>query len=131
VEAVTDGRGRERGRIDHLTIGVADLAATERFYMTIAPHAGFALEVEPAERIRLQLPDATISFVPGDPTIGLHLAFSARDDATVEAFHRAAIAAGYEDNGGPGERAIYHPGYFGAFVFDPDGTNVEAVHHNR
>jgi catechol 2,3-dioxygenase-like lactoylglutathione lyase family enzyme len=49
----------------------------------------------------------------------------------VRAFHSAALAAGYEDNGGPGERAVYHPGYYGAFVLDPDGHNIEVVNHNR
>ena len=61
----------------------------------------------------------------------VHLAFPAQDDATVRAFHAAALAAGYEDHGGPGERAAYHPGYYGAFVLDPDGHNVEVVNHNR
>ena len=60
----------------------------------------------------------------------VHLAFPAREDATVRAFHAAALAAGYEDHGGPGERAVYHPGYYGAFVLDPDGHNVEVVNHN-
>ena len=54
-----------------------------------------------------------------------------REDATVRAFHGAALAAGYEDHGAPGERAVYHPGYYGAFVLDPDGHNVEVVNHNR
>jgi catechol 2,3-dioxygenase-like lactoylglutathione lyase family enzyme len=58
-------------------------------------------------------------------------AFPAQDDATVRAFHAAALAAGYEDHGGPGERAVYHPGYYGAFVLDPDGHNIEVVNHNR
>jgi catechol 2,3-dioxygenase-like lactoylglutathione lyase family enzyme len=53
------------------------------------------------------------------------------DDATVDAFHRAATAAGYRDNGAPGERAEYHPGYYGAYLLDPDGNNVEVVNHNR
>ena len=61
----------------------------------------------------------------------VHLAFSAGDDATVRAFHAAALAGGYEDNGAPGERVVYHPGYYGAFVLDPDGHNVEVVNHNR
>ena len=61
----------------------------------------------------------------------VHLAFPAREDATVRAFHAAALAAGYEDHGAPGERAVYHPGYYGAFVLDPDGHNVEVVNHNR
>jgi catechol 2,3-dioxygenase-like lactoylglutathione lyase family enzyme len=131
VEAVTHSRARERGQIDHLWIRVADLAATRRFYTTIAPHAGITLGHDGPDRVQFRMPDASFSFVPGDPTVGLHIAFTAPDDATVEAFHRTALAAGYEDNGAPGERAIYHPGYFGAFVLDPDGTNVEAVNHNR
>ena len=61
----------------------------------------------------------------------VHVAFPAQEDATVRAFHAAAVAAGYEDHGGPGERAVYHPGYYGAFVLDPDGLNVEVVNHNR
>jgi catechol 2,3-dioxygenase-like lactoylglutathione lyase family enzyme len=61
----------------------------------------------------------------------VHLAFPAQDDATVRAFHATALAAGYEDHGEPGERAVYHPGYYGAFVLDPDGHNVEVVNHNR
>jgi catechol 2,3-dioxygenase-like lactoylglutathione lyase family enzyme len=61
----------------------------------------------------------------------VHLAFPAHDDATVRAFHADALAAGYEDHGGPGERTIYHPGYYGAFVLDPDAHNVEVVNHNR
>jgi catechol 2,3-dioxygenase-like lactoylglutathione lyase family enzyme len=59
-----------------------------------------------------------------------HLAFQAADRAMVEAFHKAALEAGGEDNGGPGERA-YHPGYYAAFVLDPDGNNIEAVFHGE
>jgi catechol 2,3-dioxygenase-like lactoylglutathione lyase family enzyme len=59
------------------------------------------------------------------------MAFPAADNATVDEFHRAAIAAGYRDNGPPGERPVYHPGYYGAFVLDPDGNNIELVNHNR
>ena len=59
------------------------------------------------------------------------MAFGAPDDATVEAFHRAATRAGYHDNGAPGERPVYHAGYYGAFVLDPDGNNVEVANHNR
>ncbi|MDQ1730743.1 MAG: hypothetical protein QOK10_902 [Pseudonocardiales bacterium] len=73
----------------------------------------------------------SFSLVRGEPTEHVHLAFPALDDATVEAFHRVATAAGYRDNGGPGERPEYHAGYYGAFVLDPDGNNVEVVHHNR
>jgi hypothetical protein len=59
------------------------------------------------------------------------MAFPAADDASVHAFHAAATQAGYRDNGAPGERAIYHPGYYAAFVCDPDGNNVEVVNHHR
>ena len=77
------------------------------------------------------LPRRHVLVRPGEPTIGLHLAFRRRDNATVDEFHRVAIDAGYLGNGEPGERPVYHPGYYGAFVLDPDGTNVEAVNHNR
>jgi hypothetical protein len=59
------------------------------------------------------------------------MAFPAREPTWVEAFHRDAVAAGYRDNGGPGLRPEYHDGYYGAFVLDPDGNNVELVFHNR
>jgi catechol 2,3-dioxygenase-like lactoylglutathione lyase family enzyme len=73
-----------------------------------------------------------LMLVPGrPPTENLHLAFPVVDDETVAEFHRVATAAGYRDNGPPGERSEYHPGYVGAFVLDPDGNNVEAVNHNR
>ena len=57
----------------------------------------------------------------------VHVAFQAREDATVQAFHAAALAPGYPDNGGPGERVVYHPGYYAAFLFDLDGNKIEAV----
>ncbi len=59
------------------------------------------------------------------------MAFPAAENATVDAFHEAATGAGHRDNGGPGERPVYHPGYYAAFVLDPDGNNIEVVNHNR
>ena len=59
------------------------------------------------------------------------MAFPSDDDAAVDAFHAAAIAAGHRDNGAPGERPEYHPGYYGAYVLDPDGNNIEVVNHRR
>jgi catechol 2,3-dioxygenase-like lactoylglutathione lyase family enzyme len=59
------------------------------------------------------------------------LAFAAADNGAVDAFHRAAVEAGYRDNGRPGERRVYHEGYYGAYVLDPDGNNVELVNHDR
>jgi catechol 2,3-dioxygenase-like lactoylglutathione lyase family enzyme len=83
--------------------------------------------------VQLSGTDCSFSLVRDERplTENVHLAFPAREDAVVRAFHAAALAAGYEDHGAPGERAAYHPGYYGAFVLDPDGHNVEVVNHNR
>jgi catechol 2,3-dioxygenase-like lactoylglutathione lyase family enzyme len=72
----------------------------------------------------------SFTLVPGTPTANLHVAFSGHEE-DVQRFHADALAAGYESNGEPGERARYHAGYYAAFVFDPDGTNVEVVDHHR
>ncbi len=135
VEAVHHGghgRGGD-GCVDHLWVRVGDLQASRRFYATIAPYAGLELRHADATRVQLNGSDFSLSLVADErpPTQHVHIAFSADEDATVRAFHAAAIAAGYTDNGGPGERAIYHPGYYGAFVLDPDGNNIEVVNHNR
>ena len=122
---------RRPGQIDHLWIRVADLEASRRFYETVAPQTGFALASEGPDRRTFAGADASFSVVSGQPTEHLHMAFTASDNATVDAFHRAATEAGYRDNGPPGERPIYHPGYYGAFVLDPDGNNIEVVSHNR
>jgi catechol 2,3-dioxygenase-like lactoylglutathione lyase family enzyme len=121
----------ERQGIDHLWIGVADLAATQRFYETIAPFSGFRLDHARADFAHFRSEGGSFSLVPRTPTEHVHVAFPAADDATVDAFHRTATEAGYRDNGPPGERDVYHPGYYGAFVLDPDGNNVEVVNHNR
>jgi catechol 2,3-dioxygenase-like lactoylglutathione lyase family enzyme len=131
AEAVHFDEPRRRGALDHLWIRVADVAAAKRFYETIAPHAGIRLANDTPGRARFRFDDGSFSLVTGTPTEHVHLAFAARDDATVDAFHRAATAAGYRDNGAPGERAEYHAGYYGAYVLDPDGNNVEMVNHNR
>ena len=117
-------------RVDHVWIRVADVAASRAFYETIAPYSGFALNTDLPERAQFKGPGATFSVVAGEPTEHLHLAFTASENATVDAFHAAATAAGYRDNGGPGERR-YHAGYYAAFVLDPDGNNIEVVCHNR
>ena len=119
--------------VDHLWIRVRDLAASKRFYTTIAPHAGLRLGVDEPDHVQMVGENFSFSLIDDERplTKHVHLAFTAQDDATVRAFHAAALAAGYEDNGGPGERVVYHPGYYGAFVLDPDGHNVEVVNHNR
>jgi catechol 2,3-dioxygenase-like lactoylglutathione lyase family enzyme len=120
------------GSVDHLWIRVRDVAASRRFYTTIAPQAGLKLGVDEPDHVQMVGDDFSFSLINDERPIteNVHLAFSARDDANVRAFHAAALAAGYEDNGGPGERAQYHPGYYAAFVRDPDGHNIELVNHN-
>jgi catechol 2,3-dioxygenase-like lactoylglutathione lyase family enzyme len=131
AEAVHHGSLRTGGVIDHLWIRVAEVGAAKRFYEVVAPYAGFRLRRETPERAQFVGESGSFSVVAGSPTEHVHLAFPTRDDAAVDAFHRAVIDAGYRDNGPPGERAVYHPGYYGAFVLDPDGNNVELVNHNR
>ena len=131
AEAVHHDASREPGRIDHLWIRVADVGAARRFYERVAPFGGFRLNSELPDRVQFVGPSGSVSFVAGEPTENMHLAFEATDNGTVDAFHRSLTDAGYRDNGAPGERAIYHPGYYGAFVLDPDDNNVEVVNHNR
>ena len=131
AEAVYHGRVRSgENVIDHLWIRVANVDASQRFYETIAPVLGLDVARRKAERFHVSGDDRSFALVHGPPTENVHLAFPAPDDETVREFHRVALAAGYRDNGPPGERR-YHPGYYGAFVLDPDGNNVEAVNHNR
>jgi catechol 2,3-dioxygenase-like lactoylglutathione lyase family enzyme len=134
IESVHRPRTESGPPIDHLWLRVADLGASRAFYETIAPALG--LEVgEPRfpDMFPLVGERRHAMFVhDGRPrTENVHLAFPVPTDDAVAEFHRVATAAGYRDNGGPGERPQYHPGYVGAFVLDPDGNNVEAVNHNR
>jgi len=131
VEAAQHGAMRVGGAIDHLWIRVADVAASRAFYELIAPYAGFRMKNDLGERVHFAGESGSFSVVAGEPTEALHMAFPATDDEIVRRFHRAATAQGYRDNGVPGERLVYHPGYYGAFVLDPDGNNVELVNHNR
>jgi catechol 2,3-dioxygenase-like lactoylglutathione lyase family enzyme len=135
VEAVhRPGRTEEGPPIDHLWLGVSDLEASRRFYETIAPLLGLEVgEGDTPGYVFVARGGRHVALVADGrpPTENLHLAFAVADDATVAEFHRVATAAGYRDNGGPGERPQYHPGYVGAFVLDPDGNNIEAVNHNR
>jgi catechol 2,3-dioxygenase-like lactoylglutathione lyase family enzyme len=132
VEAVHhDDLRRDGGVVDHLWIRVADLEASRRFYELVGRHAGYPLRADEPGLARFGAGNGSFSIVEGRPTEGLHMAFPAPDRETVDAFHAALVGAGYRDNGAPGERPIYHAGYYGAFVLDPDGTNVELVFHDR
>jgi catechol 2,3-dioxygenase-like lactoylglutathione lyase family enzyme len=132
IEAVSLESERQTGPIDHLWLRTKDIGAVTAFYATIAPVVGLDVRTHSADHVQLKGDGLSFSFVTGEPvTEHVHIAFPAKDNATVEAFHATATGAGYRDNGGPGERRVYHPGYYGAFVLDPDGHNIEAVNHNR
>jgi len=131
AEAVHHGDLRRDGVIDHLWVRVADVPAAQAFYATIAPYAGLHLAHDEEQHVQFAGASGSFSLVAGEPTENLHMAFPAAENATVDAFHEAATAAGHRDNGGPGERSVYHPGYYAAFVLDPDGNNIEVVNHNR
>lgn len=117
--------------IDHLGLRVADLDRSKRFYTEALAPLGYALlfehPISGAGFGRGQKPSLWIKV--GPPAPGLHVAFAADDRDAVQAFHRAALAAGGRDHGAPGPRPEYHAGYYGAFVLDPDGHNLEAVCH--
>lgn len=121
-----------RGRlIDHVQLVVRDLDAARRFYTAVfevlqVPLGGSGDNYFWADELFVSNADSEDA--QGMLTGRHHLAFQAASREMVDAFHRAALAAGGQDNGGPGERA-YHPGYYAAFVLDPDGNNIEAVYH--
>ena len=104
---------------------VRDLDASKRFYAGALAPLGLGLTGEGDGWFSA---DELFVSDDGEATSGLHIAFQTPDRETVDRFHEAAVAAGGLDNGAPGERS-YHPGYYGAYVLDPDGTNVEAVYH--
>ena len=114
------------GRLfDHVHFRVTDVDASKRFYAGALAPLGLAITGEGDGWFSA---DELFVSDDGPVTSGLHIAFQALDCETVDLFYEAAIAAGGRDNGAPGERS-YHPGYYGAYVLDPDGTNVEAVYH--
>ena len=121
-----------RGRlIDHIQLVVRDLAASRQFYEAVfkvldVPIGGEGDSYFWADELFVSTSDSEAAL--GVLTGRHHLAFQARDKAAVEAFYQAALKHGGTDNGPPGERP-YHPGYYAAFVLDPDGNNIEAVFH--
>jgi hypothetical protein len=132
VEAVTHTRAREQntGSIDHLWIRTKELEPIRRFYALVAPVLGLK-RCDLGERYGLVAEAGSFTFTGGPPTRNLHLAVGVGDQQIVDAFYTSAIVAGGRDNGKPGERPEYHPGYYGAYVLDPAGTNLEAVLHDR
>jgi catechol 2,3-dioxygenase-like lactoylglutathione lyase family enzyme len=119
--------------IDHLTLTVRDLGASREFYeQALAPFGIRVAELDGEDGRELAFgPEGSEDLVlrEGEPAAAVHLAFSALDPGTVDAFHAAALEAGGRDNGEPGRRPNYHDRYYAAYVLDPDGNNVEAVCH--
>ena len=117
--------------IDHVALSVSDLAVARRFYTQALAPLGYSVLFDRGESIGLgadRKPDLWMA-PHGATNPHVHLAFVAKDRAMVDAFYAAALAAGGTDNGAPGLRPHYHATYYGAFVRDPDGNNVEAVTH--
>ena len=130
MEAQTLHRGR---LIDHIQLVVRNLAASRPFYEAVFDAVGAEIGGEGdtffwADELFVSSADSEAAI--GKLTGRHHLAFQAKDRATVEAFYKAGLAAGGTDNGAPGERP-YHPGYYAAFLIDPDGNNIEAVFHGE
>ena len=114
--------------IDHVHLRARDLAASKRFYRAVLGALDQTINAD--DETHLQVDELWIDALGNDrpSATHVHLAFQARDPDAVRRFHEAGLAAGGRDNGAPGERK-YHPGYFAAFLLDPDGNNVEAVYH--
>ena len=116
--------------IDHISLAVRDFEASKRFFAAALAPLGYKVVMEFPNVAGLGAggkPDFWISARELGPST--HIAFASSDRATVDEFYKAAIAAGGKDNGEPGLRTMYHPNYYGAFVLDPDGNNIEAVCH--
>ncbi|MFO1219899.1 MAG: VOC family protein [Burkholderiaceae bacterium] len=127
-------RQRHKGRlIDHIGMVVRDFPACKAFY--IAVFDALKIPIGGADEHNLFADELFIGSTESDDAAGVltgrqHIAFQAQDRAMVDAFYKAAMAHGGRDNGPPGER-WYHPGYYAAFVLDPDGNNIEAVFHGE
>jgi catechol 2,3-dioxygenase-like lactoylglutathione lyase family enzyme len=117
--------------IDHIGIPVSDVARSIAFYEKALAPLGYVLIMRWEQAAGFGVGGKPDLWIEGGraPKDRVHVAIRAKGRAEVKAFHDAATAAGGTDNGGPGVREIYHPDYYGAFVLDPDGHNVEAVCH--
>lgn len=121
-----------RGRlIDHVHLVVEDIAKSKRFYAAVLGALGIPIAHEADDFLNadeLFVSSKTSRAASGAITGRIHLAFATREQAIVDRFYQVGIAAGGKDNGKPGPRP-YHPGYYAAFLLDPDGTNIETVYH--
>jgi catechol 2,3-dioxygenase-like lactoylglutathione lyase family enzyme len=125
---------KEESMLDHIGLNVSDYDRSRDFYQRSLAPVGFSLLMEPVPRTggfgRDAKPWFWVTHQRRPTSENVHVAFTAPDRATVDAFHAAALEAGGTDNGAPGIRALYHPTYYGAYVLDPDGNNIEVVCHH-
>src|SRR5262249_38728131 len=132
VLAVRPRPWHARAMIDHLLLTVRDLERARSFFTSALAPLGYALQMEFPGMLGFGAPGKPALWVrPGPNPSVLHLAFIAPDRAAVDRFHTAALGAGATDNGPPGLRPQYHEHYYGAFVIDPEGNNLEAVIHRK
>ena len=127
--------------LDHVGFAVTDIGRSRAFYETALKPLGITLimDIPPEQNAQggggralgFGMPDNPFFWIADNQRVGegTHVAFQVDHRELVDAFHKAALAAGGRDNGGPGIRAHYHPNYYAAYVFDPDGFNIEAVCH--
>lgn len=124
--------------LDHIGFPVSDYARSKSFYLKALAPLGYTLVMEVEQKVEKDFSAGGFGrdrkpefWIGGEGKLdrAIHIAVVANDRAAVDAFYRAALAAGGEDNGAPGLRPHYHPNYYAAFVFDPDGHNIEAVCH--
>ena len=124
-----------RGRlIDHIQLVVKDLPASRRFYEAVLKVLD--VPINDGDGSFFWADEFVVSTADSEAAQGKltgpnHIAFQAADRGQVDAFYKSALEAGGTDNGAPGERTAYHPGYYAAFVLDPDGNNIEAVYHGE
>ena len=117
---------------DHVMLKVKDLSSSKRFYTAALAPLGFSVQYEGDGVVGLGPKDAPALWLSGGESGGpVHVAFQAKDRAAVKAFYAAALPAGGKDNGKPGLRPEYSANYYGGFVKDPDGNNIEAVCHKE
>ena len=129
AEAVHHDLVRDRGLVDHLWIRVADVAAAKRFYVAVAPHAGFRLGDDTPERAQFVGAAGSFSVVAGPPSEHVYMSFATDADEDVDAFHEAMASAGRGSVESPAERVGEQGRAYAAVVLDPDGNSIELVHH--
>ena len=115
--------------LDHIGLAVSDIAKSKTFFQAALAPLGYTVLMDFGEAVGLGQGRPDFWIARGAEPARIHVAFTVANRATVKAFYDAAIAAGGKDNGGPGLRPQYHPNYYGAFVYDRDGNNIEAVCH--